>query len=133
MTSRGTSLLLPRVASQTFTVNTPKDTHMVPASCRETRCKHHVEGWTTVVPTLSVQADYIKHMSERRFREQRVGDGTTMFHFDPGQECFRPHFRKLEKSPVMIHRVGQDIRTKEIDHWLWDMNEEFNLLSKERG
>jgi hypothetical protein len=88
---------------------TPRDSHFVPARCEEVDCPHHLQGWITTVPVDSPQASYIRHISGRAFVEHKTADGVSSFHFKPGQQCFRPHFRKLERGPWLFVVNGSSV------------------------
>jgi hypothetical protein len=56
-------------------------------TCEQAGCERWRDGWTTIVDTSSVQAQYIRTASGRRFIETREGSMVT-FRFPPGQRCF---------------------------------------------
>lgn len=91
-----------RKTHDSFTVATPKESHFVDARCEEVACPHHEFGWITSVPTVSEQAGYIRYVSGRDFVERKASDNNSAFHFKPGQQCFRQHFRKLERGPWLF-------------------------------
>lgn len=117
---------------QHFTVARPLQTHWRKAACAEVRCPHYTWGWETVVPTASLQADYIRYQCGRHFREEKAEGGLAKFLFPPGQTCFREHFLP-ERDPFLVHRVGQDRRLMDADQWTYTMNEELYKTEKRRN
>lgn len=99
---------MPAAAYRTFQVAAPISTHFVPATCEETDCAEFLNGWQTIVPTDSPQAEYIRHDRARRFFEERQPDGLALFRFPPGQRCFRSgdHKRRLERPEIFVMRDG---------------------------
>lgn len=75
---------------KTYSVHQPKTGHTRIGSCERAGCEANLYGWRTGVPTLSVQADYIRNKSGRRFTEEVIG-GESLFTFYPGQQCFTEH------------------------------------------
>lgn len=130
---------------QSFIIDRPLETHWEVISCKEANCPHYLEGWVTVVPMDSVQAEYIRHKSDRHFTERKVGDNLSEFVFPPGQQCFAgpaadlrhesaPHKRPLGKQEIFIHRtlMGDRIHERPQD-WTESMNEEVYKMQRERG
>jgi hypothetical protein len=90
----------------------------------------------TVVPTVSDQADYIRHKSERHFTEERREGGLSAFTFSPGQRCFRSHRRPLDKQEIFTHEAGsiRRLHVRPTD-WTEHFNEETDKTRRaiERG
>lgn len=117
-----------------FTITRPRSTHFRPATCAESACLHHLLGWQTVVPTRSIQADYIRRRSGRRFREEAGPEGLARFVFEPGQTCFREHTAPIEGAmPILRESVGSKIRTfSEWEQWSDAMNEHVHRVQLDR-
>jgi hypothetical protein len=99
-------------------------------------CPHYLQGWMTVVPTASDQADYIRHKSERHFTEERKEGGLSEFSFPSGQKCFRNHKRPLNKQEIFSHEGNGLRRVHENPRdWTEHMNEETDKTrrAQERG
>ena len=111
------------------TIKWPMRTHFVEASCGEMDCPHYLKGWVTVVPTAGLQADYIRHESDRHFAETKEGQ-LSRFIFPPGQECFRkPHYKKLDRGPLLFIQ-GRGV---EWDHFTDDWNENSERINRDLG
>lgn len=129
---------------QSFVVSRPLETHWRTISCKEADCPHYLEGWITVVPTDSIQAEYIRHKSGRHFTEKKIEGGLVEFHFSPGQACFgeshdglrhesSPHRRPLDKQEIFIHRTMMGDRIhKRSEDWTEHMNEETYKMQQGR-
>jgi hypothetical protein len=96
-------LLLAPGAYQTFEINQPADT-TVRAACEQVACPAWLHGWESVIdettPLGRQQAAYIRGQAGRTFREQRRGDGLTVFRFDARQRCFADHKTKPQLFAV---------------------------------
>jgi hypothetical protein len=106
-------MIVPRLgpeAFKTYQIVAPLSTHFRPATCREVECGGYMRGWKTTVLPNSPQAAYIRRSSGRRFTEapNESGDGTVVFTFPPGQQCFRAseHRKSLEREPLYVVRGG---------------------------
>jgi hypothetical protein len=112
---------LPARAYRTFQIISPPDLTLVIA-CKQAGCSGWRNGWQTIVDETSPlgreQADYIRRLSGRTFREQKTGaERLTVFIFPPYQRCFREHRTRPEKfiakggdwrgNPTGEHRVHQ--------------------------
>ena len=117
---------------QHFRINRPWDTHWRVADCKEVDCLHYIKGWATVVPTGSVQAEYIRHECGRHFTEERQEGNLTAFTFPAGQRCFKEHRLPKDKQEHYIH--DQRVHARPID-WVEDFNTETDKVNraKERG
>ena len=112
---RVTPVVLPGAIDQLhFVVSRPLRTHFRAATCAETDCPHYLEGWTTIVPAMSPQADYIRSESGRRFIEEKREDGLVAFHFSPGQQCFNDPEAHKAKVPRARHSHKRPIDKPEI-------------------
>lgn len=84
----------PAQAYQTFSVRSRPD-KAVRTVCERVGCVAWREGWESVIDESTdlgrEQARYIRAQSGRTFREQRRGDGLTVFRFESGQRCFAEH------------------------------------------
>jgi hypothetical protein len=105
---------IPTAGYQTFRIQAPVQTHFRRASCEEYGCDAYRLGFRVSVDERTElgaeQARYIRRNSGRTFvesREGEAGDGLTVFHFPPGQTCFKAadHMVALEREPVFtVHR-----------------------------
>jgi hypothetical protein len=86
-------------AYQTFQISAPRDTTVI-AACEQVACAAWQFGWESKVDEATQlgreQAAYIRQKSGRTFREQRTGDGLTVFRFESGQRCFAEHRTRPE-------------------------------------
>lgn len=89
---------------QQFIVSRPKATHFEQISCKESKCRHYMEGWRTIVTTNSIQDNYIRRESGRKFVVESVADGLTRFRFGAEQQCFRWHGRPRDRREYFGHR-----------------------------
>lgn len=94
-------------AYDTYAIRMPRNTHQRPATCEEAECFAWMNGWKTVVPNASPQAQYIRAKSDRHFTEDTDGELVT-FTFFPGQRCFASdkHRVLLERPPVFMKTHG---------------------------
>jgi hypothetical protein len=95
-------------AYKTYQIVAPRSTHYRPATCREVECDGYRNGFRTIVPADSLQAQYIRAKSGRAFVEQPGGPGLAEFSFAPGQQCFRAseHRIALDREPFYVVRDG---------------------------
>lgn len=81
-------------AYKTYSISAPRDT-LIRTACEQAGCLAWRRGWETVIDESTDlgagQAAYIRFQSGRTFREQRRGDGLTVFRFEPYQRCFTDH------------------------------------------
>lgn len=84
---------------RTFSIVSPAD-RSVKAACEQVGCLQWRHGWQTTVDESTDlgqrQAAYIRQHSGRTFREQRTGNGLTVFRFESGQRCFADHKTRPE-------------------------------------
>jgi len=100
---------MPVGAYTTYSLTMPKDTHWRKATCEEVECQPWRNGWKTIVPTASPQADYIRAKQHgRHFTEAPADGGMAEFTFPPGQPCFRSgeHRLQLQRPPIASLRGG---------------------------
>lgn len=141
-------MIVPSLPSQhfrTFEIVSPIPTHWRPAGCEEFECGAWRNGWKTIVPASSPQADYIRAAGHgRRFQETTAFDGSGMaeFMFAPGQKCFAAasHRVPLEREPIYIARGGdaranpsreRRIHTRPAD-WVEEFAEHQDRVKKSR-
>ena len=120
------ALLDPRRFIKRHLVQIP-DIHWRSATCEEVACSHHEFGWRTIVPASGRQADYIRHSSERRFREVAKSEGLVEIQFYPGQTCFKSERHRIQTGEAPILARGQrdgGIVLQEPDRWVGEFNEE---------
>lgn len=105
-------MIVPRLAPnhfKTYEIIAPLSTHYRKATCAEVECAQYVNGWKTIVPSDSPQAQYIRTQSGRKFTEKRgESAGLAEFAFAPGQQCFGSdrHRVSLEREPLYVARGG---------------------------
>jgi hypothetical protein len=101
---------LPPALRKTFTLLTPVETHMRPATCEEIDCTAHANGWITRLNEAMEEQARLAHMIRyelrRQFVESRSPEGLTEFIFPPGQRCFRAHRVPLDREPICLVREG---------------------------
>lgn len=99
----------PAGAYKTYQVVAPLSTHFRPASCVEAGCDAHQNGWRTAVDESTDlgqgQAHYIRREAGRAYVEAREG-GLTVFTFEPGQQCFRPHQVRGDRPEIYVVKDG---------------------------
>lgn len=126
---------------QTFAIARPAATHTAPATCAEVNCEAYTHGWTTRVPAGSIQEDYIRRGSARKFTAEANADGTVSFTFEAGQRCFASdsHRRPLNR-PATFAKFGGDWRgrTSDViimnsDDWADDFAHHQQRLSDAQG
>jgi hypothetical protein len=91
-------------AYQTYSLRSNPTTHYRSATCSEVGCAGYQNGFKTIVPSDSPQAQYIRAKSGRQFTEQPAGPGLAEFLFPAGQTCFRAteHRVSLEREPFYL-------------------------------
>jgi len=120
---------------RTYAVTMPIPTHFRPATCAEVQCRAHVNGWKTIVPTDSPQAQYIRSASGRKFVETRAADGLAEFRFEAGQQCFAAseHRASLERDPNFTVRENGLTRTHTRGElWVEDMSHHLDRIKEQR-
>lgn len=112
----------------------PLRTHWRPASCDEVDCPPYLKGWVTVVPATSPQAEYIRHLSGRQFKESGDEAGLARFEFEAGQTCFGSdkHRLPLEKLPIFSLTRRHDRRVLEPDEWVESFQETLDRVRAAR-
>jgi len=124
---------VPVAGSQGWKLAAPAATHMNDADCSEVECRAYTNGWRTVVPIESAQADYIRRFSGRIFKEEKTADSLSMFTFESGQQCFERHMQRNGRDAIPIRRIAHERTVVEYDQWLWDFHEETYKMKRERG
>lgn len=79
---------VPVSAMKSYSIVAPLRTHWRPASCAEFECPEYLNGWVSVFPADSPQAEYIRHDKSRRHVETRDSAGLATFTFEAGQQYF---------------------------------------------
>lgn len=127
-------------AYKTYSIVSPQDTQ-VRSACEEVGCDAWRHGWQSVVDERTVlgarQAAYIRRGSGRTFREQRTGDGLTVFRFEPGQRCFAEHRTRPEIYAVRDgdwrgNPTGRRFQHQRAQDWVQDMGEHQQRLAEQR-
>jgi hypothetical protein len=131
---------LPASAFQTYNITSPRDT-LIRAACEQVGCAAWLKGWDSVIdestPLGQQQAAYIRQQSGRTFREQKRGDGLTVFRFASGQRCFAEHRTRPERyfvragaiRPVRGGWVRQHSRAAD---WVEDFGEHQQRVAEQR-
>jgi hypothetical protein len=105
---------LPVGAYKTYAVASPPD-RSVRAACEQVGCLAYRHGWESHVDESTElgarQADYIRRLSGRTFREQRDAAGITVFLFEGGQRCFSEHQTRPELYVVRRGDWRQNLGT----------------------
>lgn len=102
---------LPPQHMKTYQIVAPQSTHYRPGTCAEADCRHHREGWVSIIDEGNdlgaKQAYYIRNQSGRHFKEDRnQAPGLTAFIFEAGQTCFQQHQIRLDKPELFLVRGG---------------------------
>ncbi|MFH9073451.1 hypothetical protein [Streptomyces alboflavus] len=130
----------PMQAYQTFSVRSRPD-RTVKAVCEQVGCDAWRRGWESVIDERTdlgrAQAAYIRGQSGRTFREQRRGDGMTVFRFEAGQRCFGEHRTRPELYVVRDGDWRGNPTGRQRTHvrpadWVEHMQEEFGRFSEDR-
>ena len=104
-----------------FRIRRPPDTRYRAETCAHADCDAYRFGWSTVVPAVGPQADYIRVHSGRAFEEVNPG----VFRFEAGQECFATHYirREVFTADRRLHTKGE--------FWVEEFADHQELLAKE--
>lgn len=132
---------LPAQHFKTYEIIAPLSTHYREATCEEVECVNFVNGWKTIVPSDSPQAQYIRSgASGRRFLESRTDNDLAEFVFSAGQRCFasNTHRLPLERDPLYVVRGGDargnPLRERRVHARAEDWREDFaESLDKHRN
>jgi hypothetical protein len=91
-----------------FGVAKPKHSHRRPATCEEVNCKTMANGWQMHImegTPLGERQKALIEQSGRRYTKSPE-QGSTLYTFEAGQRCFRPHTVDLEKPAIYLARQG---------------------------
>lgn len=114
---------------QNFAIAQPLATHFRQATCKEIECAAYVEGWQTIVPDASPQANYIRNRSERTYTERYGDNGMVEFTFPPGQMCFNSWAHRVPngRPEIFIHESlgNRRVHTRGID-WVEHVHDEID-------
>lgn len=100
---------LPVTEMRTHAIFAPTDTHFRPARCEEVGCPAFHNGWVYDTAGQPAEITDTVRRSGRRYRVDRNEDtGTEMWHFEPGQPCFKAsqHRIRLDRPELFIVRPG---------------------------
>ncbi len=134
----------PPHAYQTYSVQTPKETHFRKATCAEINCDAWREGWTLRVQDLDERLWATIKASKKRYRRMDLTATEGYLIFEPGQACFHSfkHVTRIDKPEIYLVGRG-DWRTfipqraqvfKKPEHWVEHMYDHLDLLKrKSRG
>lgn len=110
----GNSRVLPELPlgqMRSYSIRQPIGSHKIRVGCKVFQCQEYVEGWRTIVPADSPQAQYIESLQcGRKYRKTIPGPGLVEYTFSPGQECFTSsqygHYLALERPSIFKIRNG---------------------------
>lgn len=124
---------------KTYGIRMPKTAQTRLATCQAADCPNYEQGWQTIVPNLSPQAEYIRNHSGRRFYEESGENGLTAFIFYPGQQCFqqhhvrdRPQFYLKRDGDWRGNPTGRTLRHSGPQSWVDDFGEHLEGLAEQR-
>lgn len=132
--------VIPGNSHRTYQIVAPRSTHFRPATCEEVDCAAWRNGWKTLVPDDSPQAEYIRSGgSGRRYVESTghadLAGGVAEFMFEAGQKCFAAdkHVVPLEREPLFNVREN-DLTRRHTRPELWaeDMDEHLSKIRRFR-
>jgi len=122
---------MPVGAYQTYSITSPQDVQ-VKAACEQVGCAAWQYGWESAIDERAdfgrAQAAYIRTQSGRTFREQKRGDGLTVFRFEAHQRCFadhqtRPEIYLVRDGDWRGNPTGRQRQHTSPDNWLEDFGE----------
>lgn len=110
------------------------------ANCRDFECPHYLLGWTTSVDTSTDlgrrQAYFIRKDDSRECRKEIQGgpEGLVLFHFPPGQKCFRgPHSLPVQRDPIFKNLIpGLESKPIDYDEFFTEFNETVTLIKQNK-
>lgn len=128
---------------QTYQIVAPLETHWRPASCEEVSCPQAERGWKMRIDLSTdlgqQQAHYIKHLSGRKYRAEKVGDQLFELTFASGQPCFTEHKARLDRQEKYLVRGGDHrgnprgtasrVHSRP-EHWIEDMQENSDRINR---
>lgn len=134
---------MPRPDDTHYKVVSPLATHWREATCEEVDCIHYLHGWTIQVKTALSPAEVVVgagdlaaeiRRSGKQYREERVGE-TSIFIFEAGQECFRPHVTPIGRDPLFMRESMGQRQMMEPEEFNHNWNEEHEGIKRiqERG
>ena len=124
-----------QVIEDKYGLRTPINSHRRLASCEEINCQHWREGWTIIADLRTDKGQLIeytiKHDAHKRYKQEPLADGRTLFTFEAGQVCLRAaeHTTSLERAPF------SDINQRDVsnDEFLTTYNEQAYQLNVQRS
>jgi hypothetical protein len=127
-------------AYQTYSITSPQDRTVV-AACEQVGCEAWAHGWESTIDESTdlgqQQAHYIRHQSGRTFKEQRTGEGLTVFRFGSRQRCFAQHKTRPELYVVRDgdwrgNPTGRRRLHANAADWVEDMQGHLGALADDR-
>jgi hypothetical protein len=95
---------------QSYQIAAPVSTHWRDAACEEVNCEKYLQGFALVIdetsPLGQFQADYARHDRSRGCSESRDEMGMTVFTYPPGNPCFEPHKKRIERMEHFLITGG---------------------------
>ena len=119
-----------------YRATNPLDTNWYEISCEAAQCDAYQYGWVTTIPTMGDLAEWVRHKSGRRFREEVSAGGLSRFTFSAGQEGFHgsPHRRQNTRpSRFGIQEGHTPIIRVSGDEWIDRMQEDNFRAVRDRG
>lgn len=91
-----------------FAVQKPISTHRRPATCEEVGCKQMANGWQMhIMENTALGARQMVLIKDSGRRYTRTPEqGSTLYTFEAGQRCFRPHTVDLDRPALYLARQG---------------------------
>lgn len=131
----------------TYGIRSPISTHTRPGTCEEVNCPQWRDGWTTIVPAGSDQADLLAQVERghspdgiRRVPYAKTPDGgNVQWYYAAGTPCFRAtaHRVSLDRPEIYIKRAGDWRRDLGLirkhdrpEHWVEDFATNQDRVSK---
>lgn len=145
---------------KTYRIAAPLDTHFEEVPCSVFECEAYREGFLIAIDEVNgstsdrQRAKYIRDGAggrrylarpapevRRRYAHlpelAGLSDNLTVFLFPPGQECFEPHYRRIEREEIfLVHRgdhrgfIGDPRRHSRPADWVEDFAEHQDRLSR---
>lgn len=131
---------MPASEYTTYSVRSPLATHWRKATCAESGCAAHRQGWRVRKETLTAELLHTATHSGRKYTVLEVGPGETYLVFEAGQSCFAEstHRVPLERPELYLVRGGdwrgnprgeQRTHTR-AEHWVEDLHEHTDRINQ---
>ena len=125
-------MVLSKANSIRYGLMKPKETHRRPATCDEVACKYLRDGWQMHVMEGTPLGDRQRALIERSGRRfmRTPEEGSILYTFEPGQQCFRAHTVGVDRPPLYVVRdgvVGVRRHTNP-EHWVEDFSNHLDKI-----